>query len=669
MIMYRLLIVMLLGLNVVAQNHKFGDVSKEMLQEKFYPTDSSAKAAYLLKDRNTFLKYNQNEGFSLVTKIHEIIKIYSKDGFNYATKSIALYKNSTNQETISGLKGYTYSLVNGKSQASKLKKEGIFKTELSKYYNQTKFTFPKIKEGSIIEYKYEIHSPFYSNVDEFKFQHDIPVKVLNAKFDAPEYFSFKSSYKGFLKIIPKKTSGRGQITFLNKSRSGGGFGATITNFSSDDIEYKTYIESYNMFNIPALKSEPFVNNISNYRSAVKYELSYTKFPNSTAKYYSTTWKDVVKSIFENSSFGAELNKTGYFEKEIDALIADVSDPIARARVIFNYVTSNIKWNGYHSKYASKGVRKAYKEHTGNVAEINLMLTSMLRYAGLDANPVLVSTRKNGIPLFPTREGYNYVICGIETPNDIMLLDATSKFSAPNILPFRALNWQGRIVRKSGSSELIDLYPKNISKSTINMFATLNADGTVKGKMRAVKTGHQARRYRTKYNKTDKEDFIKDLERKYSGIEINEFDVTEHLNVNKPITETCNFTIESQADVINDKIYFSPLFFLKTNENPFKLADREFPVDFGYPTDDVYRFNITLPEGYNVEFIPESKVLQLPDNLGKLTYRLKLVGNTIQLIIDSKINKAIISPMYYNAVKSYFSDMVELENEQIVLKKA
>jgi hypothetical protein len=84
-------------------------------------------------------------------------------------------------------------------------------------------------------------------------------------------------------------------------------------------------------------------------------------------------------------------------------------------------------------------KKKYKDKTGNVAEINLMLTAMLRYASLNANPVLVSTRSNGISFFPNRSAFNYVIA-IEVA-DGLILDATEQFSSPNILPLRVLNWK------------------------------------------------------------------------------------------------------------------------------------------------------------------------------------------------------------------------------------
>jgi hypothetical protein len=234
--------------------------------------------------------------------------------------------------------------------------------------------------------------------------------------------------------------------------------------------------------------------------------------------------------------------------------------------------------------------------------------------------------------------------------------------------FRTLNWQGRIITEYGSSELIDLYSKSISKNTVSLFAKIDDAGTVEGQMRAIKTGHKARSYRNRYNNVDEDEFIVNLENKFDGMEIEEFTVINNKDLGKPVVENCKFSIESQADIIDDKIYFSPMFFFKMEENPFKLEKREFPIDFGYPSDDIYRFNITLPEGYTVVSAPQSKKLELPDNLGSFTYQVKVQGSTVQLIIDSKINVPIVSPIYYDALKSYFSGLIEAENEQIVLTK-
>jgi len=670
--MRTLILFVLFGFTISSfgQNYKFEKVSKEELSEKFNPLDSSANATYLYKYRKTFFEYNQDKGFQLITEIHERLKIYNQEGFDYATNSVLIYKSGKKKEEVTGLKAYTYNLVNGKIEEDKLKTDAIFETEVSRFRDEVKFTMPNIKIGSVIEYKYKIISPFATNVDAFVFQHDIPVKKIEAMFEVPEYYKFKVNTKGFLNITPIKEIKRDKIEFTSKSRSGGSRGTSVkTEYSKSSIDFNKLVWKYNLSNIPALKSEPYVNNINNYRSAVKYELSSSKFPDATIDYYSTTWEDVVKTIYKSPNFGSQLDKMDYFETDINTLVGSVSDPMQKVALIYDFVKSKVKWNGYFGKYTNDGVRKAYKEQVGNVAEINLMLTSMLRYAGVNSNPVLVSTRQNGIPLFPTREGYNYVISCVEVPNRVILLDATSKYSSPNVLPFRVLNWEGRIIRKSGSSALINLYPEEKSKKTISMMVEFDEVGDIEGTVRTLKTAHNAMRYRESYLEADKDQFLDNLENKNIGMEISDFVVKNGLDLSKPVMETYKFTLESQADVIGDKMYISPLFFLSTTENPFKLDKREFPVDFGYPTADKYRISINLPEGYVVESLPESKAITLPENLGEFKYVIANNGKAIQLIIDTTINESIISPIYYDTLKEYFKQFIEKENEKIVLTKS
>ncbi|WP_308990706.1 DUF3857 domain-containing protein [Mariniflexile litorale] len=655
-------------MNSFAQNFSFGKVSKQELEEKFNPLDSFANAAYLHKYRRTYFQYDQEKGFVVVTEIFERIKIYTQEGFDYTTKKVSLYKSNRDQEEFSNLKAYTYNLIEGKIINEKLGKDGIFESELNKYLNQVKFTMPNIKVGSIIEYKYRVESPFIANIDDFVFQHDIPIHSLEASFEAPEYYNFKLLTKGFLSVIPKVEVRHGKITIMEKERSDGFSGPVKTTFSSSNLDFKKNVTSYSLTNVSALKEEPYVNNINNYCSAISYELSYVKYPQSPIKYYSTTWEDVVKTIFQSPSFDIELGKTGYFEEDIDALINSTSDPIMRASLIYNHVKHRVKWNGYYGKYTDGGVRKAYKDQVGNDAEINLMLTAMLRYAGLNANPVLVSTRHNGIPLFPTLDGYNYVVSAIETSNGVILLDATSKYSTPNILPIRTLNWEGRIVRDDKSSSTISLYPKEKSKNIVTIIANLKQNGNLEGAIRIAKTNYSAMTYREQYLETDKSQYLEKLENEYGGMEIDEFEVKNEMDLSNPVMESFKFTLEGQVDVIADKLYFSPLFFLKTKENPFKLEKREFPVDFGYSSSSRYMISVDLPEGYRVEVIPESVILALPDNLGAFKYNISVIGSKIQLVIDAEMNQAIISPIYYEALKEYFSKMIEKEAEQIVLTK-
>lgn len=652
-----------------SQEYKYGKVSKVELMEKFNPKDSSASATILYKKHRVYYLYNKEKGFEVVTEIVQKVKIYNQGGFDYATSEISLYKGDSEEEKVTGLKGVTYNIENGEIIESKLGKGGIFKEELSKYRNQTKFTMPNIKEGSVIEFKYDIRSPFSHNIDEIPFQYKIPVKRIEVVVEIPEYYGFNPRTKGYLPFSPKTSKKKGSITFNNKQRSGGGgFNTTKTSFSTTKVDYITNISTINLNDVPALKDEKYVNSINNYRASIKYELAHTKFPNSYFESYTNSWDDVVDKIYKYDDFGGELAKTNYFKSDIDALINGVSSNTERIALIFNYVKSKMNWNNYTGYTCSDGVRKAYKDNVGNVAEINLMLTSMLRYAGLDANPTLVSTRSHGIPLFPTREGFNYVVCAVNIEGGNILLDATNKYAYPNILPERALNWFGRIIKKDGSSLQIDLMPVKKSKEMATIFYSLSDDGTANGKIRNQFSDQNALRFRGNYTGVDEDDYLEKMENKYGGIEISDYEVKNMKDLSKLVTESYSFSFENAFEAIGDKLYMSPLLFLTEDENPFKSEKREYPVDYSYPRFSKYMVNIQIPEGYQVETIPEAMAMGLPDNLGVFKYNISSKGNSIQVIINQEINSAIIPPRYYIALKEYYSKLVQKETEKIVLSK-
>ena len=148
--------------------------------------------------------------------------------------------------------------------------------------------------------------------------------------------------------------------------------------------------------------------------------------------------------------------------------------------IFNYVKTNFKWNGYYGIYADEGLRSVFKNKTGNVADINLLLTVFLRHAGLNTHPVLISSVSNGIPLFPSRTAFNYVVAGVELNGNTVLLDATDRYTVPNLLPLRAMNWSGRMIYQNGGSKEIDLQPKVLSKDNIVMNYNVLSNGKLEG---------------------------------------------------------------------------------------------------------------------------------------------------------------------------------------------
>lgn len=646
-----IVIVFFIQLAVVAQNYKFGKVSKAEIEEQFYPSDSTADAAYLYKYRRSYFDFIQSQGFRLVTEIHHRIKIYTKEGFDYATKSIRYYSpNSGESESVSRIKGYTFSLDKGKIVKEKLSKDGIFKEKINKYNSKVKITMPNIKEGCIIDVKYVFISPYATSIDDVQFQKGIPIKKLKSQVEFPEYYTFNKMSKGFFNIPMKTSSKHGKIG--------------DTNFNID-------VFTFEGSNIPALKNnEAFVSNIYNYRGGMKFELANTNFVSIGGDYknYSTSWKNVSKQIFKSSSFGEELNKSSYFKKDLEVILANNKTDNDKIAAIFQFVKDNVKWNGFYGKYTEKGVRRAYKENTGNVADINLILTAMLRSSGLDANPVLVSTKTNGVPLFPTIKGFNYVISSIKSlDNSYILLDATEQYSTPNVLPARALNWNGRIVTKEGNSSWIKL---SSSKSAIEenmMMVKISEDLIVDGFIRTKYVNLNALNFRKNSNHIKEEELITKYEEN-NNLEIEEFKIINKESLGKPVTRSIKFSSEDLIEQIANKIYIEPLLFLTNRKNPFKSDERKYPVDFTVAWKDQNRVSIQIPEGYTIEKLPEPLAMALPDNLGVFKYQVGQKGSKISVFSILQFNSPIIPAQYYTYLKDFYGKLVKKQSEKIVLVK-
>ena len=329
----------------------------------------------------------------------------------------------------------------------------------------------------------------------------------------------------------------------------------------------------------------------------------------------------------------------------------------------------MKWNGNYGKYAQNGIRSAYKDGEGNDADINLLVISMLRSQGVNANPVLISTRNNGIPLFPTRQGFNYVICAVQKGNDYLLIDATEQYSTNNVLPQRVLNWQGRLVEEKGVSRWINIMPSKKSVESTMLNVKMNDDFTVSGKVSKRLTLYSAYFYREKYTIMTKEDHIKSLESDKGDLEISELNFENAKDITQPIKINYEYELSDGVDEIGDKLYFSPLLFLATKENPFKLDERQYPVDFVIPYEDKYIINIMLPEGYTVESIPKTEAIEFKDAQVKFVYYIKENGKYLQLKVNLEINNPLILPADYKDFKAFFSKVVEKQAEQVVLSKA
>ena len=340
----------------------------------------------------------------------------------------------------------------------------------------------------------------------------------------------------------------------------------------------------------------------------------------------------------------------------------------RLNAIYDYVKYKMTWNGKYGYYTKKGVETAYYDNSGNVAEINLILTSMLRMAGLDANPVLLSTRDNGVALFPNRSKFNYVITCVNLDGKQILLDATEKYASKICLPIRDLNDKGRLIRKDGSSEEINLIPKFNSIKLTNVLATIDALGMLSGQIRHNHADYNALLFRKKYLEISKDSYLEKLEGNYAGLEVENYEIKNEKTISEPIIESYDFKKSNAIEVIGNKMFITPLLFFAMSQNPFKQENRQYPIDFAFPSKDKYQIVLTIPDGYEVESLPKSINVSTIHKITNYDFLISTSNKQITISMNLGINDSFVASDYYSQLKEFFKLVVDKQNEKIVLKK-
>lgn len=636
---------------------KFGKITLEEIDLKVYTKDSSAAAVVLFDKGYFYYDFNRIAGdFRVNFCEHKRIKILKKDGVDYATIKIPMYGRSESREVINSFKAYTYNIINGKMEKIKLDKSLIYKERVNDYLSINKFTFPSVKEGSIIEYEIQISSGYDLNVYDWQFQGSIPVAWSGYDVAIPEYYGFNRQTKGY-------------NSFSESSRTQD---AKSINFGGNNsILYTDNKDHYVMKDIPAFKKEPFMDCAENYLSMVTYELSSIQYPGALYKNYNTSWEKISEDILKENDFGGQIKTRGFFKEDLAAAIKNDTTQMAKIRSIFKLVKSKVKWNDVNSYWCKDGIKKAYKDGIGNSAEINLLLVAMLKEAGLTAYPVILSTRENGLIDFghPSRSKVNYVVAVVEANDKNIFLDATRPYNQVGVLPFVCLNGKGRIV-ETGKFEWIELNQNTPSKENYYTEINIGTDGSVNGKMQLTYLQNEANIKRASLFNQKEDDYKKNLQTSIGDCTIDSL-VIDNLkeNLEAPLNMRFQYSIPNKASVAGNNIFINPFIIGKVSENIFKLEKRTYPINYGYPFQTRHTIQVAIPEGYTVDELPQNLAIGTSDKSAVMMVSYTVNDKTISINYIFNVYKHLFVPTEYDEIKELYNKIVEKHAEMISFKKA
>lgn len=619
---------------------KLPKFNKDDLKKEKSAIDPKAPAELLY--RSIHYRIDNSSG-NLIKEYTYRVKIYEKDkSEDWHNLEVSLYdNNSGDREVLTKMKALVYNLEGDNVIETKVDKSSKFKSKENKYITVSKYAFPGIKNGSIIEYHYEVSSPFSYEIPLIYIELDTPSVYTEYVFDTPLQMSYSVDFTGSL--MPKYKIMKEDVMYGS--------------------QHKTYRFGYD--NLKGFKTEKYVNNNDNYRTKIRAELHSTYFGNNL-KMYTSTWEDIRKKLWDHDDFGSQYKKDRLVKELLPVGVVEEKDELSKANKILDYVKTNYTWNYNNGIYAENGIKDLIKNKTGNDADLNLMLTSMFRSANITAYPILISTVRNGSLnlTFPNIGNFNYVVVGAEINKRFYLFDATSKQSQANLLPSRVWNNNGLLV-KDNKAEVITIFNAKMSYGTHITKAKINDDGTVSGTYEDKDAGLFALNAKENYDENP-DKYKKQYKENYA---IDFSDVNSSVLNNGDFESKMKFSSNNLIDNVGKKKIFNPLLFLHQSSNDFSdTEERKYMINFVSPYTRIKKVEIEIPEGYTVADLPKSKKITTDDKEISYSYVVENKDNKITVISEVKIASADYPKEYYPAFKQIWKVISDYESQVMSLIK-
>jgi len=677
---------------------KWGKVPDEDMKMTVFSPDVNASAVILYQSVELNFEVWLNRLRMFTTRTVRI-KILKPEGIQAAIANFS-YLDKDRYELLTMMEANTFELAdNQKVIKSKLSEKEFSTTDATSRKINIQLAFPNLKPGMIVEYRYQIASFNYANIEPFLIQQNYPVRLSDFTIIVPDFISYKINANNPDMIQSKEieehlfhfkspTSG---IYYINLS-----FNGKRMSFYSENvpaIEYTpfaceadlnrskinielaetkfpapNYISSFSSTveqSIKVLTKPLFLSSIMNYEALGEKESDFQLYPGGFFIYRTHDWFYVSEKLLKNEDFGQRLIKFVKHKELLDSLFAGLkNNPTEKLISIYQYVSQNIKWNKQYDMFSDRELTQVVNSKQGSSGEINLLLMYLFKNAGFETNPILVSTFKHGTvdtTLASIRQ-FNHVIASVKIDDKLFLFDATSPYRMAGMLDDKYSGSFGFMVKKDAPGWIwIENNGLSTLKKELKLKINANQLDTIAAKIEA--NGNFAMQLKDEF----------DLYKNVSCLNLNLLGTKENQEVNLPKEQSFPILIyqKSVKEIsieTSDSMLIFPLQLLEDFKSPFIYPDRSVPLDFGYPNRKIFTLIFQFPSDYIISNFPQELSLALPDQ--SITYQFipKKSEHYFEIELTITFEKQIINASNYPNVKRIFELMEQKSNEAIVLKK-
>ena len=637
---------------------KFSKITAADFATPSEAADSSVDAVYIYDIGET--RVTATTGLNIETQVTVRMQIVTEKGKEYANKAVVFYYNpkgaQADNDKISSISAASYNLVDGKVVKTAMSSKYEFKEQIDDHRMRLKFSIPEVKVGSIIEYKYTIISPRYSDIPTWYFQHSEPVRYSFYSATFPEWFQYHVEERGYSPL-------KGKLDNTNIM------------VGSSLLKADRYI--FEGENLRAFKNEKFIYCQDDYAQRVDFELKGVTIPGQIYKDYARKWDDVREYLKEEFDMGSYLKIKNPYAEEMKSLDLEGKSVAVKASRIFGLLKSKLKWDKEYKLYCKNPLR-ILKDGKGSNIELNYIYMAMLRDAGISSTPMLIRRRSMGrLPLtYASIDKLNTFVVAFVDENDALLFaDCSADYGDVNILPAdlmaEGILYDPNVTKtpNNGATRGGTIYDLseiggNATNTRINCLVT--PDGQLAGQRINTHIGYNALSYKNAYHEMEDSLAIIEKIEKNLDCKLSSFRTKNAEGVGRAVEERIRFSKEAVVD--GDRIYFNPIVFADEKTNYFVQSDRVLPVEFPAAQSTTITSVVTIPEGYVVEEMPKPETVTLPGYLG-VVISFEMQDNNLVTKYQSVVGNTFIPATEYANLQEFWNKVLKINSMMVCLKKA
>ena len=611
---------------------EWDEIPEQELQMTSFEQDPEADAVILFDIAS--LKITKD--FDMIIKRHKRIKILTEEGKEHADVSFYYWDDDHLLE----LEAHAYSPDGNETELD----DELIQIQKEDEWNRCYFVIPGVQAGSVIEYHYELYRDNITFLRPWYFQSNIFTQISQLTVSLQPGFSYDA--------IPENIS-LYEYEFDSEE------------FFEIETKKKNKRFTWRVKNVPPFISEKYMYNQDDYYAKIYFQLN--SYKDQYQDYtFIKTWKDLSEKVLDAFSECVEMDRG--LEDHTLNLIRDCTDNEQKINRIYYFVRDSIETADDYDLWAFKKPDEVLKKRAGLPSCKNLLFLNMLTHAGIEAHPVMISTRSHGRLILgtPQLQQFNHFVVQVKNGTELKYMDCSDKICPKGVLSLDCDVGIGLLVLKE-KGEMIKINQEMIrNKVVIKTTIDVGQKNDLLIGSEFTMEGYPALEDLSEINSGELKKFASEkLQDTFEHFEIDSIWMIEQ---DDPLSLKYHikYRVTDFFSEAGEIIYMPQPMLSRLNSNPLVLEKRNYPVDFSYILDHTEVVKINLPENLQISEVP----LRIKDNsryasFSSFCFKGK---NSVELNRKFTLKKISFRPSEYKELRRIYDTMTNSDQNQIVLTK-